>query len=370
MYDISQTTKVLAHEIAHHAGLGLDPRRKRAEAYMKCILASKICMCIDSHIYRTVSEDKCDDLFSCFIDVIMKCLKNREFDINLHLNLSKTESEYIYGEHIPCYFYSDCFIQEYEEFLTKQLFDDTFWECISDQMDKSKMPWEKFDKYFAPANSDEFSDKNKSLLSENFEEKLSHAYLTRSKAFIKKYAIKRFVENFRIRVQDAYNKPENNFGFGFNPNQMIQYVFREGTADLQMLTLIAPKNSQAVDLDNLYNNMFSKLQGRYEYEKNDDGLRRVAVRSCYKNKNTFDEFQRNQSGDMNNALLFYRYLHNNLVDYFKSIPALETFIKKGEMPNSFDYEAIVSPFNDTNDSISDAVKVIDDIITEYRDGLL
>lgn len=356
MYDVSQTTKILAHEIAHHAGLGLKPRRVRAEKYIKCILASKICTSIDADIYKTVCPDECEDLFSELVDVFIKCFKD-EFKIETNLETGIMDCSYVYGGEIPRYFYSDCFIQEYENFLAEKFFDDGYWCEVTEQLYKSKIPWKYFERYFEPTDNNCFLSK------------LSYAYQEHSQELLKKYAINKFVDNLKNKVQQNYQRLESRFGFGVNPLELIMYVFREGAADIQMLTLIASSNADAINIDNVYNEMFDKLKGRYEYEGNETAVRRMAVRASYLGKDVYDEFERSGSNDSDNFALFYRYLHHNLVEYFRAIPALEKFLSKGSTSNQFDYDKLISPFNKTRDSIEDAVKIIDNIIVKYRDYL-
>jgi len=355
MYDISQTTKILAHEIAHHAGLGRGARRERAIAYMKCILASKICMNMDADIYKTTQRDDWQELFNSIVDVFIKCIK-KKFDIEILMTNGKYDSTYVYSSDVPRYFYSDVFIREYDRFLLEHFQDDNFWNDIADQLFKKNLPWKYFDKYF------ECDDPN------TLPSKLSSAYNEGTGVFLKKYAINKFLDFLRDEVMKSYRFP--NLSFDANPYSTIEYAFKEGIADIQMLCLISPSRAKAKDVDRIYSEMFSVLNGRYERDKDDSGMRQLAVRSSFCDGIVYSDFEEADTNDKIKATIYINYLKEQLISFFKSITPMKNFFDNdGEMSSSFAYERIISPFLKGEPNVDEVVNIIDDVINEYQHEL-
>ena len=218
------------------------------------------------------------------------------------------------------------------------------------------MPWKSFDKYF------ECDDPN------TLPSKLSSAYNEGTGVFLKKYAINKFLDFLRDEVMKSYRFP--NLSFDANPYSTIEYAFKEGIADIQMLCLISPSRAKAKDVDRIYSEMFSVLNGRYERDKDDSGMRQLAVRSSFCDGIVYSDFEEADTNDKIKATIYINYLKEQLISFFKSITPMKNFFDNdGEMSSSFAYERIISPFLKGEPNVDEVVNIIDDVINEYQHEL-
>lgn len=354
MYDVSQTTKILAHEIAHHAGLDCTARKKRAKAYMRCILASKICMNMNTAIYKTTPKDKWQDLFESILEVFITCIDTyaeKKFDIE-HLLEIEHDPMYVYSSCVPLYYYSDRFIREYDDYLLGIFQDNDLLNEVADQLLIKKLPSEPFDEFFKFYESDKLWPK------------LSSAYNKETSTFLKKYAINKFISDLSYDIICDYIRDDKHHV------NIIEYIFKEGIADIQMLCLISPSHAKAEDIGAIYSKMFSVLRGRYEIDENVNLLRQLAVLSSIYDEIAHSNSEKFDDDGAINEEIYTCYLKKQLIDVFRSIkPNGNSFYNDEEASNAFTCDRVISLFLKSNPKADEVVGIIDNVVNEYQHEL-
>ncbi len=374
MYDISRTTKIIAHEIAHHAGLNDQARKDRAKYYMRCITAKWLADILSErensacHIFDTVNADHRYDLFVHLVNVLCDCFTEyqeereqeviRPFKIDENISTASCEltDYYLISAEIKKYYYSDFFVDEFKNRIYQCILYQHFWEYFLDKLKASQFDyWQCFYKYLEEESEDAYFTR------------LSRKFQTKDSDFIRNYVFNIFSNELCNRCKCYENVDAN----------AISHVFREGVADMQMLILTTPraytKEQIIASYGALHNSVRINQGDRAEGAiPSDENLRKEAVTNCF---NSFENRCTGLFSPVSNDFehiapqCFASYLVDQASQYFQEISTVKAYLQ-GNAISAFDYENMIGLFGRQDVDINDIVKTMDKTICEYTQHLI
>lgn len=203
MYDVPNTLRIIAHEIAHHVGLSKELREKRAELYLKCVIAYMI-----SH--SILKEDICIENYE----------KRKIFKDNLVNNI-----------------FNNVFTQEWKESLTNKeeifYYSESIFEPAINQLVKEVCDTKKAILFNAIKEivADDFNYKE--WANSEFWSMIGEEYTQKNdKSILKEFTINKIVDNY---INSIKNWRCNNFDEDYYSEML--YLFRESYADLNMFAV-------------------------------------------------------------------------------------------------------------------------------------
>lgn len=320
IYNLTETTKSLAHEIAHHAGQDEELRKIRAQCYVKCYIALLVKRSINCK--KISVSSKAVESIEKIIDEIYQFVNKSNF-----------------FDRITNYYYMDELINTLHIFIM-DLFN----------------------------NNDEFHEKLFEIISDNLSEEIVEIYLksfnlvsTNKISLNDDLILNHFIYMHMLNIiqqnLSKYFKDEEELESDLS---CISFVFREGYADLQMI-LLTEKNV-STNLKNVIDNylkMFENVRC-----KTDEMMRTKAVQNAFLDEDIWDysEFAKSYIiGDDPIDQAYYSYICKQATKYFKIIRD-----KAEQTPYDLTVDSFLFKKNNTNE----VIRQVDDIISSYVEKIV
>lgn len=331
IYNVTDTTKILAHEIAHHVGQDEKLRKQRAHNFIKCYIAYLVSMCLDFDAFSPkLTIKSIVEVFEEIIEDIFVLVRDSD--------VFKDAKNFYYLDNLQDYFY---------EFISKELstaeklntLQETLYNAIENRLGDCGIQ-----NYIAVKRMTfvpEKSDLSKDII--------LHGYVVRE-----------IFETAIERLQKCIFDPVK-INIDLEP---VRFVFKEGYADTQMLLLTENIQSNESDVIKNYLTRFEPVKNKI-----DEMLRNIAVINAFNDgDNVYSDIIK--SNILNNCELFnkvyYMYICKQASLYFKSSKNHMSSSFKGTT-DTFDYTK-VSMFK--TGQICDVVRQIDDTISSYIEKIL
>lgn len=322
IYNVTDTTKILAHEIAHHVGQDNGLRKKRACHFVRCYIALLTTKCLDSEIFDAYSNiNDVVLIIEKIVEDIFKLLENSKLfnDINQYYYLDKLQDN-IYIS-----------LTEYVKNIEK--IDKRLYEILLMHLDDAIITnyIKKEESFFVDISSS---------LSNN--------------AILKNYVYRRILDTAYENLQTYLSKPEG--------IECAQFVFKEGYADVQMILLTEDPNLEATKIIENYTNF------EYVTDKVDEMMRKCAVINAFQNDmSDIAGLSLIQNHDILDQA-YYVYVCKQATLYFTAVKNTSEFNnQESEYNKFFDYSK-TSLFK--NIETSKIIRQVDNTIASYMESIL
>lgn len=278
IYNVTYTTKILAHEIAHHVGQNSDLRKERANYFIKCYIALLLKRCLDPDLF--LNFNNVEEVTSFIEDLVTKL-----FALVEKSNFTKDQNNYFYMDELGKKFHLFIMekLREIED-IDPDIYI-IFSNCFSDNITKTYI-----------RNSKRFFTSEIDLPNDTI---------------LKNYVWRQILNSVYTNLEKYFRKPEQEF----EDLECIKFVFKEGYADIQMILLTEDQNLQIKEITNNYSQLFIGLE-----EKTDEMIRKTAVINAFWEKEKRDY---NNIADLplicNDSLLeraYYTYICKQASLYF------------------------------------------------------
>lgn len=336
IHNVTETTKIIAHEIAHHVGQDLNLRKERASYFVKCYIALLLLHSLDHKLFSdeyTIAQTIA--VIEKIVDRIYRLVKR--FVLNDLLDDEKM------------YYYMDDLQENLHSILIPRLrkigdLDKLFYKILSRYLKpfvNKKYLKKKQISFFDVDNTD--IEKNNEILKE----------------FVYKLIL--------TAAYDSLNEFINESNALYEGVQNIRFVFKEGYADIQMLLLTQSPQSDKEKIVENYSTSFNDIIDRI-----DEVMRKLAVTNAFLDitESHYDdllELDKIQEYSLfNKAYLIY--ICKQAALYFS------------EVKNNTSRSGQVTPFNEMFDcsatslfkskDISKIVSSVNSIIDSYIESIL
>lgn len=249
IYNVTDTTKSIAHEIAHHVGQDVGLRRKRVIYFIKCYIAMLLVNSLIPELFFKECQINCIfTSISGFVDKIYDSVQN----IILEKVLNNEEN----------YYYMDKLQDNIHLTFTKILnkkgsIDNELFEIILQNLTP-----EFIESYI--------SNRELSFVNTNIEDNL----------ILNDFICKQILENIYENLSE-YVKDSDRFK---NDVKCIRYVFKEGYADIQMLQLT---KSPDIDENEIISDYAKALEN--VIDRADEIMRKFAVINAFLDIDDYEE---------------------------------------------------------------------------------
>ena len=223
-YDILDTIKAIAHEIAHHVGQSLDNRKFRGELYVKCCIATILKLYFTSYEYWNLVIGEHEDNYEIFDNLVEGIYTELKLQEGLKLNEDDEKERW---------YYTHPLIHEFVVYLDNlgKMKKDSVKDAFKKNLNNNKYYNENgYKKYFELENP---------IL--NFDNKVQNEY---TEIFKRDRVSTILTEKFYDIVLDS-----RIFEVQFSNGKIIHPIFSdfielfsEGMADVQMLSLMGDKH--------------------------------------------------------------------------------------------------------------------------------
>lgn len=267
IYNVTETTKNIAHEISHHVGQDINLRNKRAIYFVKCYIA----MLLDKSLipelfFKELQIEYILTSISSFVDKIYDSVKS----IILEKVLSNKEN-YYYMDKLQ-----DSVHSTFIETLNKKgNIDNELYEIISQNLSP------EFIRSYISNSELTFVD----IADTNIE----------NNPILHDFICKQVLENTYKKLYKYVNDSDK----FKNDIKFIRFVFKEGYADIQMLQLTQSPNT---DKDEIINDYAKSLEN--VINKADEIMRKRAVLNAFLNTDDYKELW--DSNVVQNHLDYYK----------------------------------------------------------------
>ncbi len=327
IYNVTDTTRILAHEIAHHVGQDNDLRKTRAFHFIKCYIALLIKRCLDSDLFS--NQDGVDNIASIiekFSDKVFELIKESDFFNNIN--------NYYYMDKLQENFHSFLLnkLANFGEIEINKILYDVFSKCFDSEIITSYVM--KFDQFFVDIDNVNLS--NDTILKE-------------------------FV--YKLICEDVYHNLQKYFS---NLDQVtedikcIRFIFKEGYADMQMILLTENPNLCINEIIENYSQLFERVK-----DKTDEMMRQCSVINAFlKEENRCYDIIADLDLIKEDSTLgraYFVYICKQITLYFLKVK------EKIHNYKSFDYSK-TSLFK-TNE-ISEIIRQVDNTIESYVESIL
>lgn len=246
IYNVAYTTKILAHEIAHHVGQNSDLRKERANYFIKCYIALLLRRGLDPDLF--LNFNKVEEATNFIGDLVTK----------LFALVEKSD----FTENQNNYFYMDELEKEFHSFIIKNL-----REYNDIDLDIYKI----FSNCFDDNITTKYIRNSKRFFASEFD--------LPSDAILKNYVWRQILNSVYTNLQEYFDNSEQ-----INEDRKgIRFILQEGYADIQMILLTENQNLQVEKITNNYSQLFKGLEG-----KSDEMIRISAVINAFWEKEKRD----------------------------------------------------------------------------------
>lgn len=333
-YDIIGTIKVIAHEIAHHVGQSANQRQERAKYYIKCCIAMMIAEAYNNvsekNVWRITMGESPDENFSMLVDMIYDAFS---FDKEFMLDDIREKASWYYADSVIRKFVS-------------------FW---SHENDKDGAKAQQLRTTFK-----EFLNRNSHFSSEGYREYIPEdeeiRYIVEStiqtqnekytRELVSNILVQIFYKNFYRCEISSVKQQENYISYPFFDSMML--LFREGMADVQMISLLASASIlKEYDKDQLPNK---------EKERENNAILKIRKSTVF---NTFIDEVIEKTIEFDKSSVkrcSQKYICQNAVRYFKYVRTRENI------------KDIVAALEDAS-TMENVIIEIDRVINQYLDDL-
>lgn len=330
IYNVTDTTRALAHEIAHHVGQNSQLRRKRADHIIKCYVALLIQKCLNPDLFSNYSNPKdVVDVIKNISEDIFDMVKSSEFFKDLHN-----------------YYYMDELMDRFNAFMISALnnqeifskIDKKLFGLISKCLDNGVL-------MSCVINSDHFFVGSEVNIDDILQQ------------YIHRLILETSYTNLTLFVSNSEDVK--------NSIKYILYLFKEGYADVQMILLT---EDSSLEINKAMHNYSNSL--RQVSNSPDEMIRKCAVKNAFvdeNNRNYDDVTELMQNRDILEQA-FYIYVCQQATEYFAAIDELSRFKShKGSYCETFDRSKTLL-FKKCN--ADDIIRYIDNTITNYIERIL
>lgn len=237
MYDVANTLRIIAHEIAHHIGQDESIRKQRSELYLKAFLANTVWLALDDEYLYGENDDQKTSFLNNLVEKLYFKLFHSGWQ-NEFLNKEEVNEE----RTKRIFYYADDLLEAYERYIRSKFISDDIEQLIYDILNEivDKPSW--YSKEF----TNEFWNNLEDKISEETDKKL-----------LDQFVLRKVSENFaRAMARISYNEK-------FHPTLCdVKYLFRESYADMQMFMLtsdISQDNSFQIFKQMLKEKEFSEM---------------------------------------------------------------------------------------------------------------
>lgn len=331
IYNVSDTTKSLAHEIAHHVGQNQKLRKKRGVFFIKCYIALLISKCLDSDLFTNHNS----------VDSVVCIIENLVDDI---FAIEKTE-----------------LLSDKEKYYYMDELKDN---CLTLMRKKLKEVWKIDNKLY-------------DILHKHFGTQAILDYIRRSDHFFADPDKSSLANDtilyeylYRHILEVAYEKLEpylNDQKKVTKDIEFISFIFKEGYADVQMILLTEDSTLNTHEIIDNYVKLFERVSDR-----TDEIMRKITV------TNTFlDKPERNydavadlksikEDGILNQA--YFTYICKQATEYFSTIKELNRFKNHDSKYNKkFDRS---KAYLFKNNNLNEIIQQVDNTIISYVENIL
>ncbi len=325
IYNVTDTTRNLAHEIAHHVGQDKDLRKIRACCFIKCYIALLIKSCLDPDLFSNQNSiDNTSLIIEKLSENIFTLVENSDFldDINN-------------------YYYMDILQEKFHLFLIKKL---------SHVSKINPILYEIFSKCFDNEVITSYVRKSECFFVDIDNVNLSSDTI-----------LKEFV--FRLILETAYKELKNYFQDSeqvIEDMKCIRFVFKEGYADVQMILLTENLNLNISKIIKNYSQNFESVK-----DKTDEMMRKCAVVNAFLEKEDrhYDGIADLDLIKKDNILnrAYFMYICKQATLYF------EKFKYKNFNNRLFDYSKTLL-FKTSE--VSEIIQQVDNTIASYIESIL
>ena len=339
IYNVTDTTKCISHEIAHHIGQDEDLRKIRAQHFIKCYIALLLTKGLGSiHFHK-------NDVNTTF-DFIQKIVEDIFSDDAL-----RSEKSDILGDQ-KLYYYmdnlQDSVHSRFINIIKKNVFDKKFLKLISEHFDPNNF------KENIPSNQSLF-DLSDTSFSNKENDQILHVYVYN--LILEK--IYRGLYNFIANPEDLRSMV-----------QTIRFIFKEGYADLQMLMLTKTSDRNNQTIIEEYSKAFEGITDNVDEE-----MRKISVIRAFDNKVTTDKVEFFSSLDYgkskNYSILdkaYLLYICEQASEYFLKVKEkISINCSEYNCKSHFDGSNI---FLFKSGDIDHVVEKVDNIIDSYIDYMM
>lgn len=335
IYNVTDTIKILSHEIAHHVGQNSDLRKERAVYFIKCYIALLLKNSLDPDLF--LDEYEIDQILASIENIVDKIYKLVESSM-LSKFFNRVEN-YYYMDELQYNIHSILIenlkkISEIDTELYSILSTHLSTETLKKYLKKSKVSFVDID------NTDIENDR-----------------------ILKEYTYRLILENTYSRLTECVNKSKDLEG-GL---QNIRFIFKEGYADMQMLLLTQNPELKENDIAGNYSATFNNIT-----DNADEIMRKCAVINAFldREKQNYEELlEVNKIKDCNNNLYkaYLIYICKQAALYFLKVKSSTASHGRTDLfDNIFDCST-TSLFKKSN--MSEIISCMDSAIDSYIEGI-